>query len=177
MYTKNYYKMCAVLQTNPTLTTASIANVFPNNPIIANSGENLSNVNVSNININNKYANTIIENAASINTQSGRANIGYFLTFGSGNSDESIDDYKLDTLISSLALVGGGVYWNDTNIALITSTIQATENVVIKEVGLNIREINSANGEILLNRVVLDEPIELTAGDIYGINFYLNKTL
>ena len=173
MYTKNYYKMCAVLQSNTSLSPSAIANVFPNNPIIANSGENLANVNTGNININNKYANTIIENATSINTQSGRGNVGYFLTFGSGDSDESIDDYKLNTLISSLVLVGGGVNWNDTNIAIITATIQATENVVIKEVGLNIREVNTANGEILLNRVVLDEVIELSAGDIYGINFYI----
>lgn len=70
-------------------------------------------------------------------------------------------------------MIGGNVNWNDTNIAVITTTIQATENVVIKEVGLNIRENNNANSEILLNRVVLDEPIELTAGDIYGINFYI----
>lgn len=173
MYTKNYYKMCAVLQSYNTLSPSAIVNVFPNNPIIANSGENLANVNGGNININNKYANTIIENATSINAQSGRGNVGYFLTFGSGDSDESIDDYKLNTLISSLVLVGGGVNWNDTNIAIITATIQATENVVIKEVGLNIREVNTANGEILLNRVVLDEAIELSAGDIYGINFYI----
>lgn len=173
MYTKNYYKMYAVLQSNNTLSPSAIANVFPNNPIIANSGENLANVNIGNININNKYANTIIENATSINAQSGRGNVGYFLTFGSGDSDESIDDYKLNTLISSLVLVGGGVNWNDTNIAIITATIQATENVVIKEVGLNIREVNTANGEILLNRVVLDEAIELSAGDMYGINFYI----
>lgn len=173
MYTKNYYKMCAVLQSNTTLSPSSISSVFPNNPIIANSGENLASVNVSNININNKYANTIIENATTINTQSGRANVGYFLTFGSGDGDESIEDYKLDTLITSLTLVGGSIYWNDTNIAVITTTIQATENIVIKEVGLNIREANIVNGEILLNRVVLDEPIELTAGDIYGINFYI----
>lgn len=173
MYTKNYYKMMAVLQTNTTLGTTSINNVFPNNPIIANSGETLVNVTSGNITINNKYANTIIENATSIITQSGRGNIGYFLTFGSGDSDESLDDYKLDSLITSLSLIGGSVNWNETNICIVTATIQATTDVIIKEVGLNIREMNTANGEILLNRVVLDEPIELNAGDIYGINFYL----
>lgn len=173
MYTKNYYKMCAVLQTNSALKASSIANVFPNNPIIANSGENLSDITGPQTGMNNKYANTIIENATSISQQSGRGSIGYFLTFGSGEKDESIEDYKLDTLITSLLLVGGSVYWNDTNIAVITTTIQATEDVIIKEVGLNIREMNSTNSEILLNRVVLDEPIELTAGDIYGINFYI----
>lgn len=173
MYTKNYYKMCAVLQATTTLKTRSIANVFPNNPIIANSGENLSDTSTPQTGINNKYANTIIENATSISQQSGRDILGYFLTFGSGEKDESIEDYKLDTLITSLSLVGGGVYWNDTNIAVITATIQATEDVIIKEVGLNIREANSTNSEILLNRVVLDEPIELSAGDIYGINFYI----
>lgn len=173
MYTKNYYKMCAVLQSNNTLSPSAISNVFPNNPIIANSGENLATVNAGNININNKYANTIIENATTISQQSGRSNVGYFLTFGSGENEETIDDYKLTNLITSLSLIGGSVNWNDTNIAVITTTIQATENVVIKEVGLNIREVNTANGEILLNRVVLDEPIELSAGDIYGINFYI----
>lgn len=173
MYTNNYYKMCAVLQSNPNLLAQSISNIFPNNPIIASSGENLVNVLGQQTNINNRYANTIIENATSISPQSGRSATGYFLTFGSGDSDENIEDYKLDTLITSLTLVGGNINWNDTNIAIITATIQATENVVIKEVGLNIREINSANGEILLNRVVLDEPIELSAGDIYGINFYI----
>lgn len=173
MYTKNYYKMCAVLQSNTNLLQSSISNVFPNNPIIANSGENLVNVSTGQTNINNKYANTIIENASSITIQAGRGVIGYFLTFGSGNTEESLDDYKLENLITSLSLLGGGVNWNDTNIAIITATIQATENVVIKEVGLNIREMNSANSEILLNRVVLDEPIELNAGDIYGINFYI----
>lgn len=173
MYTKNYYKMSAVLQTNTALTLSAIRNVFPDNPIIANSGENLTNISATQINMNTKYANTIIENATSITSQSGRSNIGYFLTFGSGENEETINDYKLDTLITSLSLVGGSVYWNDTNIAVITTTIQATENVVIKEVGLNIREVNNANGEILLNRVVLDEPIELSAGDIYGINFYI----
>ena len=173
MYTKNYYKMCGVLQTNSNLSTASIGNVFPNNPIIANSGENLVNVSSQQININIKYANTIIENATTISTQSGRSNVGYFLTFGSGENEETINDYKLANLITTLTLIGGSVNWNDTNIAVITTTIQATENVVIKEVGLNIRETNSANSEILLNRVVLDEPIELTAGDIYGINFYI----
>lgn len=173
MYTKNYYKMCAVLQLNTTLTTTSIANVFPNNPIIANSGENLVNVTNSQMNINNRYANTIIENATTITQQSGRGNVGYFLTFGSGENEETINDYKLANLITTLSLIGGNVNWNDTNIAIITATIQATENIIIKEVGLNIREINNSNGEILLNRVVLDEPIELSAGDIYGINFYI----
>lgn len=173
MYTKNYYKMCAVLQSNATLSQSSISNVFPNNPIIANSGENLGSVSATQININNKYANTIIENATTITQQSGRGNVGYFLTFGSGDNEETINDYKLANLITSLSLIGGSVNWNDTNIAVITTTIQATENVVIKEVGLNIREVNSANGEILLNRVVLDEPIELNVGDIYGVNFYI----
>lgn len=173
MYTKNYYKMCGVLQTYVTLSPSSIANVFPNNPIIANSGENLCNVTGQQININNKYANTIIENATTITPQSGRANVGYFLTFGSGENEETINDYKLANLITTLTLIGGNINWNDTNIAIITATIQATENIIIKEVGLNIREINSANSEILLNRVVLDEPIELNAGDIYGINFYI----
>lgn len=173
MYTKNYYKMMSVLQTNNTLSTSAINAVFPNNSIIANSGENLTNVTASQTNTNNRYANTIIENATSISPQSGRSATGYFLTFGSGNTEETLDDYKLENLITSLSLIGGNVNWNDTNIAVITTTIQATENVVIKEVGLNIREVNSANGEILLNRVVLDEPIELSAGDIYGINFYI----
>lgn len=173
MYTKNYYKMCAVLQSTTTLTTTSIANVFPNNPIIANSGENLGNVTNSQTNINNRYANTIIENATTISPQSGRSATGYFLTFGSGENQETINDYKLANLITTLTLIGGNINWNDTNIAIITATIQATENIIIKEVGLNIREINSANSEILLNRVVLDEPIELNAGDIYGINFYI----
>lgn len=173
MYTKNYYKMCGVLQTYANLSQSSISNVFPNNPIIANSGENLGNVTGQQINVNSKYANTIIENATTITQQSGRGNVGYFLTFGSGDNEETINDYKLANLITSLSLIGGGVNWNDTNIAIITATIQATENIIIKEVGLNIREINSANSEILLNRVVLDEPIELSAGDIYGINFYI----
>lgn len=173
MYTKNYYKMCGVLQTSATLSQSAITNIFPNSPIVANSGENLGNVSTSQTGVNNKYANTIIENATTISSQSGRGNIGYFLTFGSGDNEETINDYKLANLITSLSLIGGSVYWNDTNIAIITATIQATENVVIKEVGLNIREVNSANSEILLNRVVLDEPIELNAGDIYGINFYI----
>lgn len=173
MYTKNYYKMCAVLQASATLSQSAIANIFPNSPIVANSGENLVNVTPNQVNINNKYANTIIENATTITQQSGRGNAGYFLTFGSGENEETIDDYKLTNLITSLSLIGGSVNWNDTNIAIITATIQATENIIIKEVGLNIREINNANSEILLNRVVLDEPIELNAGDIYGINFYI----
>ena len=173
MYTKNYYKMCGVLQTSATLSKSAIANIFPNNPIVANSGVNLANVTTIQININNNYANTIIENASTISQQSDRGNVGYFLTFGSGDNEETINDYKLENLITTLSLIGGGVNWNDTNICIITTTIQARENVVIKEVGLNIREINATNGEILLNRVVLDEPIELNVGDIYGINFYI----
>lgn len=173
MYTKNYYKMCTVLQGTNSLTSSAISNVFPNNPIIANSGENLVNVSTSQININKYYANTITENVTTISAQSGRGTTGYFLSFGSGENEETINDYKLANLITSLSLIGGNVNWNDTNIAVITTTIQATENVIIKEVGLNIREINNANSEILLNRVVLDEPIELNAGDIYGINFYI----
>lgn len=173
MYTNNYYKMCAVLQSNANLSAQSISNIFPNNPIIASSGENLVNVSGQQTNISSRYANTIIENATTITPQSGRSATGYFLTFGSDENEETINDYKLNKLITSLSLIGGNVNWNDTNIAIITATIQATEDVVIKEVGLNIREINSANSEILLNRVVLDEPIELTAGDIYGINFYI----
>lgn len=173
MYTNNYYKMCSVLQTNSSLSQLAIANIFPNSPIIANSGEKLPNISTSQISINNRYANTIIENATTISSQTGRGIVGYFLTFGSGDNEETINDYKLENLITSLSLIGGGVNWNDTNICIITATIQATENIVIKEVGLNIREINTANSEILLNRVVLDAPIELSAGDIYGINFYI----
>lgn len=173
MYTKNYYKMCGVLQSSTTLSQSAISSVFPNNPIIANSGENLPNITTTQININNKYANTIIENATTISGQTGRGNVGYFLTFGNGENEETINDYKLSNLITSLSLLGGSVNWNDTNICIITATIQATENIIIKEVGLNIREMNNSNMEILLNRVVLDEPIELNAGDIYGINFYL----
>lgn len=173
MYTKNYYKMMSILQTNSTLSTAAINNVFPNKPIIANSGETLVNVTASQTNMNNRYANTIIENATSITPLVGRGTVGYFLTFGSGNTEESLDNYKLENLITSLSLLGGAVNWNEENICFVTATIQATSNVIIKEVGLNIREINSANSEILLNRVVLDEAIELNVGDIYGINFYL----
>lgn len=173
MYTKNYYKMCSALQMTKTLSQTAIANIFPNNPIIANSGEKLVNVTSEQISINNKYANTIIENATTITQQSGRGTMGYFLTFGSGENEETINDYKLANLITTLALIGGNVNYNDSNIAIITATIQATEDVIIKEVGLNIRETNSANSEILLNRVVLDEPIELNTGDIYGINFYI----
>lgn len=173
MYTKNYYKMSAVLQTKPSLTSNAMNIVFPNNPIIANSGENLVSVSIDQTSINSKYANTIIENATSITNQTGRGNIGYFLTFGSGNTKETLEDYKLENLITSLSLLGGAVNWNDTNICFVTATIQATADVIINEVGLNIREMNTVNAEILLNRVVLDKPIELTASEIYGINFYV----
>ena len=88
------------------------------------------------------------------------------LLFGSGNSNASIDDYKLESLVTDYSVlthskVSIGAY--DTVCTVFSRTIQANSNITIKEYG--VVSVSSGGDALLLAREVLPEPVVLQPGE------------
>lgn len=88
------------------------------------------------------------------------------LLFGSGGSSASIDDYKLESLLTDYSVLAHsktsiGAY--DTLCTIFSRTIQANTNITIKEYG--IVSVSSGGDALLLAREVLPEPVTLQSGE------------
>lgn len=88
------------------------------------------------------------------------------LLFGSGDSSASIDDYKLENLLTDYSVLAHsktsiGAY--DTLCTVFSRTIQANTSITIKEYG--IVSVSSSGDALLLAREVLPEPVTLQSGE------------
>lgn len=88
------------------------------------------------------------------------------LLFGSGDSSASIDDYKLESLITDYSVLAHsktsiGAY--DTLCTVLSRTIQANTSITIKEYG--IVSVSSSGDALLLAHEVLPEPVTLQSGE------------
>lgn len=88
------------------------------------------------------------------------------LLFGSGDSSASIDDYKLESLITDYSVLAHsktsiGTY--DTLCTVFSRTIQANSNITIKEYA--IVSVDNSGNALLLAREVLPEPVTLQPGE------------
>ena len=88
------------------------------------------------------------------------------LLFGSGNSSASIDDYKLENLITDYSVLTHsktsiGTY--DTLCTVFSRTIEANSNITIKEYG--VVSVDNNGNTLLLAREVLPEPVVLQPGE------------
>lgn len=87
------------------------------------------------------------------------------LLFGSGNSNASIDDYKLESLVTDYSVlthskVSIGAY--DTLCIVFSRTIQANSDITIKEYG--VVSVSIGGDALLLAREILPEPVVLQPG-------------
>lgn len=88
------------------------------------------------------------------------------LLLGSGSTDASIDDYKLEDLITDyIVLVHDktsiGTY--DKSCTVFSRTIEADSDITIKECG--IVSVDNSGNALLLAREVLPEPVVLKPGE------------
>lgn len=88
------------------------------------------------------------------------------LLFGSGDSNASIDDYKLESLLTDYSVLAHsktsiGTY--DTLCTVFSRTIQANFNITIKEYG--IVSVSSSGDALLLAHEILPEPVVLQPGE------------
>lgn len=93
---------------------------------------------------------------------------GIYLLIGSGNSEESINSYKLDSIISNYTCISQ-MHTLDTkfnnNLLTVVRTIQntSTEEFTIKEVGLF-----AAN--YMVARELLETPVTIQPGEKYTLS-------
>lgn len=88
------------------------------------------------------------------------------LLFGSGDSSASIDDYKLENLVTDYSVLAHsktsiGTY--DTLCTVFSRTIQANSNITIKEYA--VVSVSSNGDALLFAREVLPEPVVLQPGE------------
>jgi hypothetical protein len=98
-----------------------------------------------------------------------------YLSFGSGDSAETIDDYKLSFIltINSVGSFTSKTLMNEDGSVTVfyKGNIRSTENVTIKELGLINCQYCSSTCPVLMYRKVLETPIELTANVPAAITF------
>ena len=88
------------------------------------------------------------------------------LLFGSGDSSASVDDYKLESLVtdySALAHSKTSIGTYDTLCTIFSRTIEANSNITIKECG--VVSVDNSGNTLLLAREVLPEPVTLQPGE------------
>lgn len=88
------------------------------------------------------------------------------LLLGSGDSSASVDDYKLESLVTDYSVfthskTSLGTY--DTLCTVFSRTIKANSNITIKEYG--VVSVDSRGNALLLAREVLPEPVVLQPGE------------
>ncbi|MBE6800684.1 MAG: hypothetical protein E7529_05720 [Ruminococcaceae bacterium] len=101
------------------------------------------------------------------------------LICGSGDTEVTYDDYKLASpfttkelsSVSGVHKVSEPVYDEETNTMSISYTrnFLANENVTVREIGIHYTLKNV--GEVLIYRKVLENPIEVTAGNQFSLTF------
>ena len=107
--------------------------------------------------------------------------VGTFILVGSGNTEPSSSDYRLDNCVSCLTDCGQYVVHGNGNLFSVNRILRndTNENVVINEVGLYNRPfyvVNSSNAcrtKLLLVREVLPETVTLHPGDSYTFTISL----
>lgn len=107
--------------------------------------------------------------------------VGTFILVGSGNTEPSSSDYRLDNCVSCLTDCGQYVVHGNGNLFSVNRILRndTNENVVINEVGLYNRPfhiVNSSNTcrtKLLLAREVLPETVTLHPGDSYTFTISL----
>lgn len=93
---------------------------------------------------------------------------GVGVLFGSGTTPVSNEDYKLDSIITSgLSFASGVAFGSDEGVIAHTVTATATTDITIGEVGL-------AQNGYLLYRMVLDSPVNLSAGESVTVTVKTN---
>lgn len=88
------------------------------------------------------------------------------LLLGSGDSNASIDDYKLESLLTDYSVLAHsktsiGTY--DTLCTVFSRTIEANANITIKEYG--VVGVDNSGNALLLAREILPEPVVLQPGE------------
>lgn len=88
------------------------------------------------------------------------------LLLGSGDSSASVDDYKLESLVTDYSVLTHsktsiGTY--DTLCTVFSRTIEANSNITIKECG--VVSVDNSGNALLLLREVLPEPVALQPGE------------
>lgn len=107
--------------------------------------------------------------------------VGTFILVGSGNTEPSSSDYRLDNCVSCLTDCGQYVVHGNGNLFSVNRILRndTNENVVINEVGLYNRPFyivnpsNSCRTKLLLVREVLPETVTLHPGDSYTFTISL----
>lgn len=107
--------------------------------------------------------------------------IGTFILVGSGNTEPSSSDYRLDNCVSCLTDCGQYVVHGNGNLFSVNRILRndTNENVVINEVGLYNRPFyianppNACRTKLLLVREVLPETVTLHPGDSYTFTISL----
>ena len=105
--------------------------------------------------------------------------IGTFILVGSGTSEPSSSDYKLENCISDLTDCGQYIASSSVNLFSVNRILQnnTDEDVVINEVGLYHRPAyfdgNTGRTKLLLVREVLPETVTLHPGDSYTFTISL----
>lgn len=184
MYTNNYKKIMGAAMNGNTGAISSnvITNIYgSSNPVIATDGEAYDyNVFVYLKNFLGLYCNSCNEDCTeSISSYSAgnRSATGCFMCCGTGNTPESITDYKLDSFVE-LELVNGSVGFSVSKILSINTTFKNNTNssITIKEIGLYSRPSasTSAHSKVLIYRKVLDTPVTIAPDEVYTFTITLN---
>lgn len=101
----------------------------------------------------------------------------YGIMIGSGGTPATLDDYKLEALITSGLSVSVSVTSDDDNDGVYKLTITNTSgvDVTIKEIGMALKLYTGSNSTVsanfLVERTVLDNPITIPAGGIGLIDY------
>lgn len=99
-----------------------------------------------------------------------------FIGVGSGDTPESVNDYKLDNYINTLTYVSGSAAQNG-ELANKTATFQndTSSTIIVKEVGLYY-DFGSGYPPVLMARKVLDTPVSIEPGETksFSVHIYIN---
>lgn len=184
MYTNNYKKIMGTAISTPqgSISSTFIANIYgSSNPVIATDGEAYGyTASVYLKNFLGLYCNSCNEDCTeniSSYSAGNRSTTGCYICCGTGNTPESITDYKLDSFVE-LELVNGSVGFSTSKILSINTTFKNNTNssITIKEIGLYSRPATSisAHSKILIYRKVLDTPVTIAPDEVYTFTITLN---
>ena len=101
------------------------------------------------------------------------------LIVGSGNTEATENDIKLENIITNLTyLTGNMLNGSGDYVKIVTVTYKnnTSDTVIINEVGLMAGLYNSGSSSkkyILLGRVVLQNPVIMNPGDIYTFSYII----
>lgn len=127
------------------------------------------------------FANTITFRDAAVRFATGTGNEGIVL--GSGRTPATIDDYKLESMITSGLSASATRSYDEDNdtIYVLTITNTSNEDITIGEIGcvgiVHIGENNSGTKYVLTERTVLDSPVTIPAGGIGKVEYRIKMII